>query len=249
MEGDEFCVTQIPLNIPSSVLEQDVGPDSDEDDPVLQQMAARLLEMSGKVESSAGDAASYIVLPRKEHGIVLSSQLHCGITDNDSYLTKSQDLVLQTEASSGGGVGCVSAADPVDLNPKVGKKKMKKFKKSEREKTKGKDWFDLPALEMTEERKADLETIQMRGALDPKRFYKKNDWKTLPKYFQIGTVVDSPTEFYTDRIPVKQRKSNLVDELLADAEFKKFNKRKYTEIIEDKSKKEGRKFFKGKKKK
>jgi len=68
------------------------------------------------------------------------------------------------------------------------------------------------------------------------RFYKKSDMKGLPKYFQIGTVVDSPYEFYSDRIPTKARKKTLVDELIADAEFRKYNKRKYREIIEDKSK-------------
>merc|ERR1711874_284400 len=94
-----------------------------------------------------------------------------------------------------------------------GKKKLKKLKREARAKTKGDGWFNMPALEMTEERKRDLEIVQIRGALDPKRFYKKNDWKTLPKYYQIGTVVDSPTNFYTDRVPTKDRKSTLVDEL------------------------------------
>jgi len=35
----------------------------------------------------------------------------------------------------------------------------------------------------------------------------------------------------------------MVDELLADAEFKKYQKRKYVEIIEDKAKKGGGKHF------
>jgi len=267
--SDDEGFTQIPLNIPASVLDQDIESDSEDDDPVIKRMAARMLEVNGKGEAKKEDINNYIVLPKKEYGIVLSSQLNSGITEDDTYLKKSEDFVVKNHKNTGS-VTCESGAAPVDLNPKMGKKKMKKLKKSEKEKTKGKEWFDLPALEMTEERKADLETIQMRGALDPKRFYKKNTWENLPKYFQIGTVVDSPTEFYTSRVPVKQRKSNLVDsptefyttrvpvkqrksnlvdELLADAAFKKFNKRKYTEIIEEKSKKEGRKFFKGKKKK
>ena len=32
----------------------------------------------------------------------------------------------------------------------------------------------------------------------------------------------------------------MVDELLADAEFKKYQKRKYVEIIEDKAKRQGK---------
>ncbi|KAG5864728.1 hypothetical protein JTB14_021824 [Gonioctena quinquepunctata] len=53
---------------------------------------------------------------------------------------------------------------------------------------------------------------------------------------KIGKVLDSPVDFYNDRIPKKQRKKTLVDELLSDAQFQKYNKRKYKEIIEDKQK-------------
>ena len=52
-------------------------------------------------------------------------------------------------------------------------------------KTKGKGWYNMPAPEMTEEKKNDLEVLQMRKALDPKRFYKKTDIRALPKYFQV----------------------------------------------------------------
>ena len=34
----------------------------------------------------------------------------------------------------------------------------------------------------------------------------------------------------------KNKKKSLVDELMADAEFQRYNKRKYTEIIADKAK-------------
>ena len=44
------------------------------------------------------------------------------------------------------------------------------------------------ALELTEERKADLELLQMRGVLDPKRFYKRSDKEGLPKYFQVPSI-------------------------------------------------------------
>ena len=54
----------------------------------------------------------------------------------------------------------------------------------------GDQWFNLPATEVTEEIKNDLEVLQMRGALDPKRFYKKNTNKELPKYFQVGRYVN-----------------------------------------------------------
>ena len=122
------------------------------------------------------------------------------------------------------------------------------LKRAEREKTKGADWYNMPAPELTEERKNDLELLQMRNVLDPKRFYKKNNSENLPKYFQIGTVVDNASDFYTDRVSKKDRKQTMVDELLADAEFKKYQKRKYVQIIDDKIKKEGKFFHKKKKK-
>lgn len=55
----------------------------------------------------------------------------------------------------------------------------------EREKTKGGDWYNLPATEMTSELRKDLKLIQMRDSLDPKTHYRKNDRRVLPKYFQV----------------------------------------------------------------
>ena len=79
--------------------------------------------------------------------------------------------------------------EKADLTPKVGKRTLKKTQKAEREKTKGDNWFGMKAPEVTEETRRELEVLQMRSALDPKRFYKKNDLKVLPKYFQVRTQV------------------------------------------------------------
>ena len=38
---------------------------------------------------------------------------------------------------------------------------------------------------------------------------------------QIGKWVEDPADFYSSRVPKKQRKQSVVDELLADAEFRK----------------------------
>ncbi|KAF5892714.1 deoxynucleotidyltransferase terminal-interacting protein 2, partial [Clarias magur] len=93
-------------------------------------------------------------------------------------------------------------------------------RKEERAKTTGDGWFNMRAPELTQELKNDLKALQMRSAMDPKRFYKKNDREALPKYFQVGTVVDNPIDFYHSRIPKKDRKRTMVEELLADAEFR-----------------------------
>ncbi|XP_015268828.1 PREDICTED: deoxynucleotidyltransferase terminal-interacting protein 2 [Gekko japonicus] len=112
---------------------------------------------------------------------------------------------------------------------------LKKQRRAERAKTTGDGWFGMKAPEITEELKNDLQALKMRAAIDPKRFYKKNDREGLPKYFQVGTVVDSPVDFYHARIPKKERKKTIVEELLADAEFRRYNKRKYQEIIAEKA--------------
>ncbi|XP_017549015.2 deoxynucleotidyltransferase terminal-interacting protein 2 [Pygocentrus nattereri] len=107
--------------------------------------------------------------------------------------------------------------------------------KEEKAKTTGDGWFNMRAPELTEDLRNDLKALKMRSAMDPKRFYKKSDREGFPKYFQVGTVVDNPADFYHSRIPKKQRKRTIVEELLADAEFRSFNKRKYHEIMAEKA--------------
>lgn len=117
------------------------------------------------------------------------------------------------------------------------KRRLRSIRLREQKKTKGSQWFNMPAPEMTPEIRHDLQVIQMRSVLDPKHFYKKNDLKVLPKYFQIGKVIDSPLDYYNGRLTKKERKKTIVDELMADAQFAKYNKRKYKEIIDEKRKK------------
>ena len=93
----------------------------------------------------------------------------------------------------------------------------------------------MKAPEMTEDLKNDLQILQMRSALDPKHFYKRSEMKALPKYFEIGQVVESAVEYHNSK-DVRKRKRTLVDELMADAEFQKFNKKKYQESVVEKQK-------------
>ena len=66
-----------------------------------------------------------------------------------------------------------------------------KQRQLDREKNTGKAWGSMEKVELTEELKNDLKTIKFRNQIFPKRFYKNNDSENLPKYFQIGTVVES----------------------------------------------------------
>ncbi|XP_058814688.1 uncharacterized protein LOC131678508 [Topomyia yanbarensis] len=116
-------------------------------------------------------------------------------------------------------------------------RRIKELNRKERAKTKGANWFNLPTQEMTEEVKNQLELIRMRSVLDPKHFYKRSEMKTLPKYFQIGKVIESPLDYYNERGTKKSNAKTLVDELLEDAKFQKYNKKKYAEALEKRKKK------------
>lgn len=95
----------------------------------------------------------------------------------------------------------------------------------------GPKWFNLPRTDLTAEVKRDLQLIQMRSVLDPKRHYKKQSGKAkAPEYSQVGTIVEGPTEFYTARIPKRERKRTLAEEVLAvEAASGRFRK-KYNEV-------------------
>lgn len=82
----------------------------------------------------------------------------------------------------------------------------------------------------------------MRNVLDPKRHYRASA-KTLPKYFQMGTIVESPTEFFSARIKKKDRKETIVQELLADQKSRDYFKRKFNEI-QEKSVSGGKRWYK-----
>ncbi|CAD5235333.1 unnamed protein product [Bursaphelenchus xylophilus] len=109
-------------------------------------------------------------------------------------------------------------------------RQQKRERKAERESTKGKGWFNLPATELTEETKRDLELLQIRGSIDPTAHYRKNDLKVLPKYFQTGRVIDSHADFYSSRMTKKERKQTMVEELMDDYKTLQKNKKRYSEI-------------------
>lgn len=88
----------------------------------------------------------------------------------------------------------------------------------------------MKAPQLTPQLKNDLRLLQMRSALDPAHHYKASDSKQLPRYFQVGRVVADSADFYSSRIPRRQRKQTLVDELLSNEEFKHYHKKKYLEL-------------------
>jgi len=58
----------------------------------------------------------------------------------------------------------------------------------------------------------------------------------------MGTIVESPTEFFSARIKKKDRKETIVQELLADQKSREYFKKKYNEI-QEKSTSGGKKWY------
>ncbi|KAJ5755292.1 hypothetical protein N7533_004835 [Penicillium manginii] len=97
--------------------------------------------------------------------------------------------------------------------------------------TAGPEWFDLPKTVMTTEFKRDLQLLRMRSVLDSKRHYKKENGKAkAPKFSQVGTIIQGPTEFFSGRIAKKDRKKTFVEETMAiERQNRKFES-KYRDI-------------------
>ena len=57
----------------------------------------------------------------------------------------------------------------------------------------------MKAPELTEEVKNDLKLLKYSQVLTNNTFMKNNDRRGHSKHFQIGTVMDSATDFYSNR--------------------------------------------------
>ncbi|KAJ3747370.1 Fcf2 pre-rRNA processing-domain-containing protein [Lentinula detonsa] len=107
-------------------------------------------------------------------------------------------------------------------------------------KTAGPDWFDLPAPSESDLPRLyrEVEALRLRNQLDPKRFYRKEEGegkgiKGLPKHFAIGKIITTDTPFggaSGDNLTRAERKRTLVDELVDDAEMKRYAKRKFEDF-------------------
>lgn len=110
--------------------------------------------------------------------------------------------------------------DPIIIKPK---------KSNNEASDAGSKWFGMKQPELTPAVKRDLSIIKQRSALDPKRHYKKDKWE-IPKYFQMGTIIEGNTEFYSARMARRERGTNMVNEVLHDTDKGKYFRKKYNEI-------------------
>ena len=113
----------------------------------------------------------------------------------------------------------------------------KKRKQQNSAETAGSGWFNMKPTAVTEELERDMALIRNRNYLDPKRFYKSadNPRPGMKTVVQAGTVIEGPTEFYSSRLTKKQRRSNLVDEVMADPESAQWAQQKYKRMQQEKN--------------
>ncbi|MCJ1307883.1 hypothetical protein MMC25_001531 [Agyrium rufum] len=126
-------------------------------------------------------------------------------------------------------------ADAQNSVTTVPTKQERKAQKSQKA-TAGSSWFDLPKTNLTPELKRDLQILGMRSVLDPKRHYKKENGKIRPPEFsQVGTIIEGPTEYYSGRLLNRERRKNLVEDILAGEATTGRFKRKYEDIQKTKT--------------
>jgi len=93
----------------------------------------------------------------------------------------------------------------------------------------GPNWFNMETPQITPEIERDLRMLRLRAYMDPKQFFKKDDFasKKLPEHFQIGTVIAGLGEKSLKR---KEMPTSITAEVLANDSVKKYAKRVFDEV-------------------
>lgn len=66
-----------------------------------------------------------------------------------------------------------------------------------------------------------------------RRAVQKFDSTKIPKFFQMGEIVEGAGEFYSSRMTKKERKQTLTQELLADIKLKRERKKRYAKLQDE----------------
>lgn len=97
--------------------------------------------------------------------------------------------------------------------------------------TAGPCWFDMPRTKLTSEFKSDLNLLKLRNVLDSHRHYRSENTRgSAPEFSQLGQIIQGPTEYFSSRLPNKERKRTIVEEVLANEQSISRFKKKYNEI-------------------
>ena len=165
------------------------------------------------------------------------------VQHDESSRLKSMDLKLDQKLAE------LEHAERAPLISREGKKKKRKKDPNDIPPTSGDRWFDVPNTPVTPEIEKTFKVLEMRPYLFKEQHYKKaNKWKK-PAFFGVGTVLDDPKDFYSSRVPKKQRKQTLADELLDDEKLRQDTEKKMNQLNEKRSKLNRMRELKSKKKK
>ncbi|KAI9692021.1 MAG: hypothetical protein M1820_009596 [Bogoriella megaspora] len=206
--------------------------DEDDEDLTPEQMHVILKEAEIRIREknalTQASKPSFKGLPKLSTGPVEKPYIH-----NDGAVARVDQSRLLAEDQRKLANRARQVEDPVIVKQRATKKKKG---------TAGSDWFNLPKTDLTPELKRDLQMLKMRNVLDPHRHYKKENSKMLvPEYSQVGTIEEGPTEYFSARIPNKERRRNIVEEVLAREEEGGRFKSKFDDI--QSAKRSGKKSF------
>lgn len=95
-------------------------------------------------------------------------------------------------------------------------KKKRRRKETDVPLTSGDNWYNIPNTKMNPEIEETFKLLQMRPYLFKDTHFKASKKWKVPAFFGVGTVVNDPLDFYSSRVPRKQRKKTLAEELLSD---------------------------------
>jgi hypothetical protein len=154
----------------------------------------------------------------------------------DSFLNEEENLTMKSKSDEIMKKYCNLYDEEDDPSNKYNIKPLNfkynehKVRKLENAKTTGKGWFDMRAPELTPELREDLKAIQLRHIIDPSRFYKKLDREALPKFFQVGKILDNIIEGKKNRLKKSEVKQRLAEEFLETDIVKSYSLRKFEEL-------------------
>jgi hypothetical protein len=222
------------INIPL-IEESDAREEIDENS---RHLAANLLE------------SSYFKLSETEGGAVIEldaqafKAAHAILRDTNKYLEKESELTGIEKRVLAPRFNVPNKRDKVLTNRKD-KAKEEAYenelatldqeatkKKQKRDTLKG--WFDMEAPVMTPELHQDLVALRLKHATEGSAKNRRTvgDVKHLPKYFQIGKIVEDATEYYSSRVPKRQREQSILDEMVSEDKRGGYVSGRYKEIQE-----------------
>ncbi|KAL0491128.1 rRNA-processing protein fcf2 [Acrasis kona] len=93
-------------------------------------------------------------------------------------------------------------------------------------------WNNMQAPQLTPELQMEVQAMALKHAAEGRGKNKKAvaDLDNLPKYFQVGTVVEGKHEFYSSRVVRRKRHQSILDELVAQNEETGYVSQRYKEI-------------------